>query len=49
MNRDQILLLSEFEDQILDLIANKDEFTQSDLQGVVQALVLKIYQAGKSA
>ena len=49
MNRDQILPLSKFEDQILDLIENKDEFTQSDLQGVVQALVLKIYQDGKSA
>jgi hypothetical protein len=49
MNRDQILLLSKFEDQILDLIENKDEFTQSDLQGVVQALVLNIYQVGKSA
>jgi len=49
MNRDQILFLSKFEDQILDLIADKDEFTQSDLQGVVAALVLKIYQAGKNA
>jgi hypothetical protein len=31
-----------YEDEILDLIDNQDEFTRSDLQGIVSALVQKI-------
>ncbi len=40
------ILTSKYEDEILDLIDNQDEFTRSDLQGIVTALVNKIMQAG---
>jgi len=40
------LLTSKYEDEILDLIENKDDFTTSDLQGVVAPLVTKIMEAG---
>lgn len=33
---------SQYEDEILDIIDHADEFTRSDLQGVVSALVMKI-------
>lgn len=39
-------LTSRYEDEILELIDNQDEFTRSDLQGVVTVLVNKIMQAG---
>lgn len=39
-------ILSDYEDKILDLIDNRDDFTRSDLQGVVQALVLNILAKG---
>jgi len=35
-----------FESEILDLIENRDEYTQSDLQGVVAVLVDKIMREG---
>lgn len=40
------MLTIEFESEILDLIDNRDEFTRSDLQGVVTVLVNKIMQRG---
>ncbi len=40
------LLTSKYEDEILDLIDNQDEFTRSDLQGIVTVLVNKIMQEG---
>ena len=40
------LLTSKYEDEILDLIDNQDEFTRSDLQGIVTVLVYKIMQEG---
>ena len=40
------LLTSKYEDEILDLIDNQDEFTRSDLQGIVTVLVNKIMQDG---
>ncbi len=40
------LLTSKYEDEILDLIDNQDEFTRSDLQGIVTALVNKIISEG---
>ena len=40
------LLTNEFESEILDLIDNRDEFTRSDLQGVVTVLVNKIMTKG---
>lgn len=40
------LLTNEFENEILELIDNQDEFTRSDLQGVVTVLVNKIMKRG---
>ena len=40
--------LSKFEDEILELINYRDDFTTSDLQGVVTVIVSKIYQLGKN-
>lgn len=40
------LLTSKYEDEILDLIDKRDEFTRSDLQGVVTVLVSKIMRQG---
>lgn len=40
------LLTSKYEDEILDLIDNQDEYTRSDLQGIVTALVNKIMNEG---
>lgn len=42
-------LLSTLEDKILNLIDERDDYTRSDLQGVVTAIVLQIYKAGKEA
>jgi len=40
------LLTSKYEDEILDLIDNQDQYTRSDLQGIVTVLVNKIMQEG---
>lgn len=40
------LLTSKYEDEILDLIDNQDEYTRSDLQGIVTVLVNKIMNEG---
>ena len=40
------LLTSRYEDEILDLIDNQDDYTRSDLQGIVTVLVNKIMQEG---
>jgi hypothetical protein len=49
ITKEQTILLSKYEDKILDLIENQlrnDEntLTQSDLQGVITALVMSIYR-----
>ena len=36
----------EFENEILELIDNQDDYTRSDLQGIVSVLVNKIMQKG---
>lgn len=36
----------QFESEILDLIDNSDQYTRSDLQGIVTVLVNKIMQQG---
>lgn len=41
----EVLLLSTYEDDILDLVQQADKLTTSDLQGAVQAIVRKIYNA----
>jgi hypothetical protein len=40
------LITNEFENEILELIDNQDEYTRSDLQGAVTILVNKIMQKG---
>lgn len=40
------LLTHKFEDEILELIDTQDEYTRSDLQGIVTVLVNKIMQEG---
>ena len=40
------LLTSKYEDEILNLIDNQDEYTRSDLQGIVTVLVNKIMESG---
>lgn len=36
-----------YEDEILELIRDRDEFTQGDLQGLVSAIVMKIMREQK--
>ena len=40
------LMTSEYEEEVLNLIDNRDYYTRSDLQGVVTALVSKIMERG---
>ncbi len=40
------LLTSKYESEILELIDNQDEYTRSDLQGIVTALVNRIMNEG---
>ena len=40
------LLTNKYEDEILNLIDNQDDFTRSDLQGIVTVLVNKIMEGG---
>jgi hypothetical protein len=42
-------ITQEFENEILTLIENQDQYTQSDLQGIVSVLVNKIMQKGYEA
>ena len=39
-------LTNEYENEILELIDNQDEYTRSDLQGIVSVLVNKIMNSG---
>ncbi len=41
-----VKLINQYSDEILKIIDNQDEFTRSDLQGVIDALVIKILRAG---
>ncbi len=43
----EILANSKWEDEILELIYSADEYTTSDLQGRVGAIVLQIIADGK--
>jgi hypothetical protein len=38
---------SQYEDRILELIDNRDEYTRGDLQGIVSLLVNEIMAAGQ--
>ena len=39
-------ITNEYENEILELIDNQDEYTRSDLQGLVTVLVNKIMESG---
>jgi hypothetical protein len=39
---DTIKKISSYSDEILDIIDNRDDYTRSDLQGIIEALVAKI-------
>ena len=41
-----VRLVSKLESEILDLIDHRDDYTRSDLQGVVSAQVIKILNVG---
>lgn len=41
-----IRLINESSDEILEIIDNREGFTRSDLQGVVEATVVKILNKG---
>jgi hypothetical protein len=43
-----ILKLGKIEDEVLNIIENKDDLTTSDLQGCIQAQLLNAYQLGKN-
>ena len=40
-------IIDYFTDEILDIANHYDDFTTSDLQGVIEVMVRKIYDAGK--
>ena len=44
---EELKLLNEYENEILEVIDNQDEYTRSDLQGRVGAIVLNILNKGK--
>ncbi len=43
MSKEERLKLSNFEDEILELIDDQDDMTRGDLQGAVSVIVWKIY------
>lgn len=47
IDKEQLRKEMAFTDEVLNIIENAGEFTQSDLQGVVQALVKKIMDSSK--
>lgn len=46
-SKKNILLVNKYSNEILEVIANRDEFTRSDLQGVVEAIVMNIVNEQK--
>ncbi len=42
-----ILFLSRYEDEILELVDDQDDYTRSDLQGRVMVIARKIFAAGQ--
>ncbi len=42
-----ILFLNQYEDEILELVDDQDDYTRSDVQGRVMAIVRKIFAAGQ--
>ena len=44
---EEIRLMNDFENEILEVVDNQDEYTRSDLQGRVSAIVMSILAKGK--
>ncbi|MDD5665668.1 MAG: hypothetical protein PHI09_05760 [Candidatus Omnitrophica bacterium] len=42
----KMLVLLKYQNDLLDIINDSQEFTTSDLQGVLEAIIYKIYQEG---
>lgn len=42
-----ILFLNQYENEILELVDEQDDYTRSDLQGRVMAIVNKVFAAGQ--
>ncbi len=42
-----ILFLNQYENEILELVDEQDDYTRSDLQGRVMAIVRNIFAAGQ--
>jgi len=47
--REETIYFLEQSDKILDIIEHKDDFTQSDLQGVIEAVIMSTYLKGKES
>ena len=47
MTTQQIIKNNEYEEEILQLIDNQNDYTRSDLQGIVTALVMRIIREAK--
>lgn len=47
IDKNEMKIQWEFENEILELIDNQDEYTRSDLQGRVSAIVMNIIRKGK--
>ena len=45
-DRETVRLISGLEDEILEIIDHREDFTRSDLQGAVQAKVINILRIG---
>lgn len=45
-DRETVRLINKLENEILELIDHRDEFTRSDLQGAVMAQVMNILRIG---
>ena len=49
LSKEAVRLVNTYSNEILEVIYNQEQFTTSDLQGVVDAIVEKIYNEGKKA
>lgn len=46
---ESVRVINKYSSEILDVVYNQNEFTTSDLQGVVEAIVRNIYEEGRKA
>ena len=47
MSEEKLRLVMQYSSDLLEVIEHADEFTQSDLQGAVQAIVMRILNERK--